>query len=264
MTRDELYIGIRKGEINPNNQELFIGALIKGFLQSINKYITIRKKGVPHFINQTGDPTMMLEVKGQDIALGSVDTTNENYIYNTVPRCLVMPKGINIVSDQVSNPYSKGSFQIEYEDQLVTFAAEYRRIPITLNAELTYIIDSYTDYLELCQQIITNLIFIKQFNIVYMGKNIPCSYQIPTDLDADYDLDFDMNNTESMHKKVNISIEIETNMPVFDEKTVIPSDQMITNVGGFGFDQNKKRDHRIHIYKGIDKEIDHNKPYESV
>jgi len=228
MNVNELYEKIRKGEIDVNNQSLFFKIFIEGFLQSLNDTIKIRNKTIPHYIPQTGDETMMVEIKGKDVTANDTEVTNENYIYSVSPRCSVQPKGISIIADQVSSPYANGTFEFDYEDVIAMFSAEFRRIPLKMSFELTYLVDSYTDYLELVQQIVSKLLFIRNYSISYMGRSIGCSYQVPTDFDVEYDVEFDLANQEDRHKKLNLTIEVETNFPVYAGETAIPADRIIT------------------------------------
>ena len=53
---------IREGEIDINNQSLFFSAIIKGLLNKLYKDLKIRDIYIPHFILNTGDDTMYLQV----------------------------------------------------------------------------------------------------------------------------------------------------------------------------------------------------------
>lgn len=221
---------IRKGEIDINNQDLFFSILIKGLLLNLNDSIDIRNKSVPHFILHTGDDIMYLEKLGYNYSLEPSEISNENYIYNQIPRCLVNPASIDLVVDQLSNPYSWGTFQYDSGDQLMTLNAEFRRIPIKMSCELKYYVDSFTDSIAMMQQIITKLTFVRTFEIVYMGQSILCSYQIPTTLDSDRLMDIDGTTTDNKNKTISLSIEVETSFPVFENRTVVSSSDIITKL----------------------------------
>ena len=64
--------------------------------------------------------------------------SNEDYIYNSIPRCVVTPGGISIVPDQLTNPYILGKLQYESEENIYNLVAEFRRMPIKLEVELKY------------------------------------------------------------------------------------------------------------------------------
>ena len=186
--------------------------------------ISIRGIPVPHIILNTGDDLMYLDVKGYDQSKEPLDISNEDYVYNVVPRCIVNPKGINLIPDQLTSPYAWGQFQYEDKENIHTFRAEVRRLPLTMSFELTYYLDTYTDLLETIQRIISNLSFIRTFNITYLGQKITCSYKIPESLEGEYSVDIDGAYSDSKAKKVSLSIEVETYFPIYNKRSVISAD----------------------------------------
>ena len=96
--------------------------------------------------------------------------------------------------------------------------------------DLTYLMDSYTDTMELTQQIITKLSFVRMFYITYMGQLIGCSYTLPESYDEESVIDFDEASTDDRRHKINISIEVETNIPIYDPLTVMAADNYIKTV----------------------------------
>lgn len=220
---------IRTGEIDINNQELFFSTVIKGLMLKLDDDIMIRNKYVPHIIVHTGDDIMYLENKEHNMSVEPLSISNESYPYSVVPRCIVTPGGINLVQDQLTNPYTLGQFQYEGDNNNLSLTAEFRRLPVKLNIELKYLTDSYRDLLELTQQILTKLSFIKTYYITYMGQMINCSYYIPDTFDGEYLTDLDGTTQESKNKTLTINIEVETNLPIISNKTVMLSDKYIKN-----------------------------------
>ena len=208
-------------QIDPNNQQLFFSIMIKALMLDLNDLIKIRDVGVPHMIINTGDDVMWLLEKEYDYKKEPCDVTNEQYIYNIVPRCVVGPEGVDLLTDQLSNPYSRGQFQIELDNQLYTLDGEYRRMPFKMTFNLKYILGSFTDTLELFQHIITKLAFIRTFKFVYMGQTMIASYSIPESYKDEHQMEISNdNNTETRNRIIDLSIEVETSMPVFAERTV--------------------------------------------
>ena len=99
---------IRVGKIDINNQELFFSVLIKGLLLRLDDDIKIRGISVPHIITHTGSDALYLEAKGYNYNIEPEQISNENYIYNIIPRCVVNPNGVDLISDQLSHPYTLG------------------------------------------------------------------------------------------------------------------------------------------------------------
>jgi hypothetical protein len=220
---------IRTGVLDVNGQELFLPLVIKGLLLSLNKSIFIRKNSVPHYIMHTGDDTMFLEQKGHDISIEPYKVSNEEWIYSIVPRCMVNPGSIDLDTAQLTSPYALGKCQIETDNEVLSLSGEFRRVPIKLSVELKYLVESYTDMMELIQYVISNLAFIRTFNIVYLGQNIICSYKIPDSFGEEHTMDLDGAFQDNRNHTLTLSLEIETNMPVFANKTMMRTDNIISN-----------------------------------
>lgn len=221
---------IVKGEIDVNNQELFLSTLFKALLYNLNHQMMLRDKNIPHFILNTGDDIMYLENKGQDNSKEPQKVSNEDYIYNSVPRCIVNLGGIEVLEDQITSPYSRGEFEISDDDILQSFSAEFRRIPLKFSVTLKYYLDSYTDVLSVTQYIITKLLFIRTFKFDYLGQTIEASYKVPTTFDNEKNITFDGGTTEQKLRTIELTLEVETNMPVYDERTAIGSGNRIKTI----------------------------------
>ena len=221
---------IRKGELDCNNRELFFSTLIKGLMLKLDDDISIRNRPVPHVTVHTGSDALYLERKGYNQSIEPYTISNEDYIYQIVPRCNVNLGGIDLVPDQLTNPYSLGQFQLEDENGIYTLKGEFRRMPVKLGVELKYMTDSYRDMLELIQQIITKLTFIRTFNITYMGQVIPCSYKIPESFSGEHLTELDGKTQDDKLHTMQISLEVETCFPVYSPKTVMSIEQCISNI----------------------------------
>ena len=218
---------IRRGAIDINNQELFFSTLIKGLMLRLDDDISIRKISVPHIITHTGSDALYLEKKGYNRSVEPLEISNEDYIYTVVPRCIVTPGGIDLVPEQLTNPYSMGNIQYDDGENIYNLVGEFRRMPIKMSVDLKYMVDSYRDLLELTQQIITKLSFIRTYNITYMGQSIQCSYKIPESFSGEHLTDLDGQTTDSKCHSMSITIEVETNFPVFEPQACMPSDKYI-------------------------------------
>lgn len=228
MERKELIEKIRKGDIDINNQELFFSILIKGLMLKLNEDISIRGIPVPHIIVHTGSDALYLEKKGYDNSIEPLSISNEDYIYSIIPRCIVAPGGIDLLQDQLTNPYALGQLQYDDGENLYNLQAEFRRLPLKLSVELQYITDSYRDMLELIQQTLTNLAFIKTYHITYMGQAIVCSYKIPDSFSSEHITDLDGTTQDNKNQKLSLSIEVETNLPVYEKRTIMDANNYIS------------------------------------
>lgn len=214
---------IRNGVVDVNAQENFMSILIKGLLYNLNGCIKVRNNPVPHFILHTGDDRMWIEAKGYDASIEPLNISNEDAVYSIMPKCIVTPSTINLDSGQLTSPYSLGSLQYTDDDGIYTLSGEFRRIPIKLSVDLKYYTDSYTDMLEVIQYIISNIAFIRTYDIMYMGQKIKCSYKIPDSFDEEHSMDIDGAMSDNRSHSLSLSIELETNMPIFNNKTIMGS-----------------------------------------
>ena len=221
---------IVKGEIDVNNNELFMSSLFKALLYNLDHQMMLRDKNIPHFILNTGDDIMYLENKGQDNSKEPYQVSNEDYIYSTIPRCIVTLGGIEVLEDQITSPYSRGEFEITADDILQGFSAEFRRMPLKFSVTLKYYLDSFTDVLSVTQYIITKLLFIRTFKFAYLGQMIEASYKVPTSFDSEKNITFDGGTTEQKLRTIELTLEVETNMPVYDERTTIGNGNYIKTI----------------------------------
>lgn len=220
---------IVSGEIDINDRENFFIALYKGFLWSINDKLSVRGNKIPHIVVNTGDDTMYLNVKGQNHSIEPAQVSNEDYVYSVVPRATVQFSGINMKTDQLTSPHTRGKLSLEYGDMLYSMTAKFRRIPITTSANVKYYLDNFTDLLECSQQIIANTAFINNFRVTYMGQTINCTYRLPDSFSDEKMLEFDGVTVDSKNRTVEIEYELETNLPVYDCRTAVFEDCVITN-----------------------------------
>lgn len=243
----ELKEKLQKREIEVNGQELFFRSLLKALMYDLNSNLKIRGEYIPHMIINTGDDQMYLAVKGQDMSIEPFEVSNENFTYNKVPRCMVQPGGVNLLLDQLTNPYTRGYFSIEYNDNLYTFTAEFRRMPVKMSVNLKYILSTFTDALDVIQQCITHLSIIRNFTFSYMGQKIMCSYQMSESYDTEYQAEFDGLSSGDKNKTIEFEIEVETNIPIYSEKTVMAADEYVNmkpvvHTSGYYDDEDPEKD----------------------
>jgi len=219
---------IQKGEIDINNQEPFFKNMIKALVLKLNRDFTCRGISIPHYMLNTGDDIMYLENKGQDQSIEPYEVSNENFVYTTVPRCMISLGGLDFLGDQLTSPYSQGQFQYKDQDHLIEFTAEFRRMPFKLSVELKYCFDTMTDVFEYIQEVFSRALTVQTFQFQYLGQAITCSYQVPTTYSTEVNMTFDGYTTDSKTRNVSLSIEIEGNFPYFHPKTAAEKNNSIS------------------------------------
>lgn len=242
MEIKELVENIRCGKIDINNHQNIFTTIIKGLIVNLNKDISIRGIPVPHIILNTGDDVLYLENKNKDYSASATDVTNENYIYSIIPRCIIAPGGVDFITDQLTSPHSLGIVQFEYGDNIYSLTGEFRRLPFKFSCELQYYVGSYTDMMELIQQIASKMSFIRTFGVVYLGQTIKCSYKIPEAYSGEHMAEIDGETQDNRARTVSLSLEIESNYPLFEPRTIMDSSACISNFGGHN-------EHGLLIYK---------------
>jgi hypothetical protein len=226
----DIVASIRNGQLDINNQELFFSTLIKGLMLRLDDDISIRGIAIPHVIIHTGNENMYLEQKGYNNAIEPLQISNENYIYNIIPRCVIHPGGIDLLADQLTNPYTLGRLQYDSGEELHELVCEFRRVPVKLAVNLQYFTDTFRDLLELVQQIITKLSFIRTFNITYLGQMITCSYKIPDAFSGEHIMDMDGTTLDDKAKKLSLDLEVEACFPVYNPQTIMSADKFSTKI----------------------------------
>lgn len=223
---------IRKGELDINSASLFFLLLTRGLVKALDMYVKVRGQGVPHYVLHSGDDIMFLQNKGQDLSIEPFEVSNEDYVYSAVPRCVVTPGSIDMKYDQLTNPFILGRCQYETPDGLYDLAAEVRRMPVSVRYSLKYETGGYVDMMELIQQIICNMSVVRIFNIQYMGQSITCSYTLPSAADEEHMMELSGDTKESKNKTLSLDLEVESNLPIYDNKTAMSFDSVIASWGG--------------------------------
>lgn len=211
---------LEEKKVDPNNQQLFFSILIKAIMRDLFDLIKIRGQRVPHMIMNTGDDIMYLLEKEHDSSIEPLEISNEQYIYNVVPRCVVSLGGLDTMPDQLSNPYTRGQFQVEVENMLYTLSGEFRRMPLKIAVTLKYLTESFTDTLELMQYIVTKLCYVRTFKFVYLGQTMIASYRIPEAFSDEHMMEITGDTKEARNHTTELALEVETNMPVFAEGSI--------------------------------------------
>ena len=228
MNSTKIIDDIKGGALDVNCQELFFPLVLKGLLVNLRNCIKIRGEGVPHIITHMGDDRMWLDARGYDNSIEPLQISNENSIYNIVPRCNVNPGGVSLDAGQMTNPYSVGQCQVQTDTGVYTLKGEFRRVTVKMSVELKYQTDSYTDLMEAIQCVLSNLAFVRTYDIMYMGQKIKCSYKIPDSFDGEHQMDLDGGISDGREHTMSMSIEVEANMPIFSNGTMILADKIIT------------------------------------
>lgn len=241
---------IEKFDSLSNKDERFFSIVIKGALSWLTRNIILYNKPVKHFIYNTGSSIMYVETNGYEMSWN--ETTGEDQIYMSRPRCIVNIGDINIEKSELTQPHIRGVYEREVKYETGTniqgFNAEIRRIPITIQLNLNYVLSSFNESIVLTEELISKFLFQQYFNVVYLGQNIMCSLEIPESFHIETNK-IDMTSTETNQKNISCSINLCCNYPRINEKTEIPNEKVIMD---FKYNLNANTDRLSINVSGLD------------
>lgn len=241
---------IEKFDSLSNKDERFFSIVIKGALSWLTRNIILYNKPVKHFIYNTGSSIMYVETNGYEMSWN--ETTGDDQIYMSRPRCIVNIGDINIEKSELTQPHIRGVYEREVKYETGTniqgFNAEIRRIPITIQLNLNYVLSSFNESIVLTEELISKFLFQQYFNVVYLGQNIMCSLEIPESFHIETNK-IDMTSTETNQKNISCSINLCCNYPRINEKTEIPNEKVIMD---FKYNLNANTDRLSTNVSGLD------------
>ena len=211
-----------------NRDERFFAIVIKGLLSWLNRNIVLYNKSINHFIFNTGSSYLYMESNGYEYNVS--ETTGEDTIYMTLPRCLVEISDINIPMEELSAPFSRGNYERRNGNQLCGYNAEMRRLPVEITINMKYFLSNFNETIILLQELMDKLVFQRYFNITYLGKTVQCSIEFPANYNPEINK-IDMTSPEPNQRNLTLDVKVCTNYPLIDVRTEIPTDKVISEFG---------------------------------
>ena len=154
------------------------------------------------------------------------ETTGEDMMYMSRPRCVVELGDITIDTSELTQPNIRGVYERDNNSNIEGFNAEFRRMPIQMSMSLNYVLSNFNESIVLLEELISKLSFQRYFKIVYLGQLIECSIEFPTSHSININK-IDMTSTETNQKNINIQINISSSYPAFNELSEISSSSVI-------------------------------------
>lgn len=212
----------------------FFSIVIKGALSWLTRNIVLYNKPIKHFIYNTGSSIMYVETNGY--ALSWTETTGEDQIYMSKPRCIVNIGNIEVETGELTQPHIRGVYEREciYKDdnnniikkQTEGFNAEIRRIPLTLHLDMVYVLSSFNESIVLTEELVSKLLFQQYFNVVYLGQTIMCSIELPASFNIETNK-IDMTSTETNQKTISVSVNVCCSYPRINESTEMSNSSVL-------------------------------------
>lgn len=211
-----------------NRDERFFSILIKGALSFLTRNIILYNKPIKHFIFNTGSGLLYVENNGYEFSWK--ETTGEDTIYMSRPRCVVSINDISIKTDELTQPHIRGTYErLEEKDNakiMTGFNAELRRIPVTVNLSLQYVLSNFNEGIVLTEELIDKLVFIKYFNIVYLGQKITCGISIPENFKIEVNK-VDYSSTDTSNRLLNLELELTSSYPKINEESEMYNNEIV-------------------------------------
>lgn len=199
-----------------NRDDRFFSVLLKGALSWLTRNIVLYGKPINHFIFNTGSSYMYMESNGYQYSLNEV--SGEDQIYMKMPRCIVELDNVSIPTEELTQPYVRGTYERVVNNEIVGMNAEIRRLPIEMNIKLRYVLSNFNESIVLLEEIVNKLVFNKYFRITYLGQTIRCSLDWPTDQSIEVNK-IDMSSSDTSQKSIEFSLKITSSYPQIDERT---------------------------------------------
>lgn len=212
-----------------NRDERFFSILIKGVISWLNRNIVMYDEPINHFIFNTGSSYMYVESNGYEFSWS--ETTGEDQMYMHMPRCLVELTDISIPQEELSNPFSRGTYERRTGNYIKGYNAEIRRLPIELTLNLKYVFSNFNESIVVLQELIDSLVFQQYFQITYLGQIIECSIEFPASNTPQLNR-IDMTSTETNQKNLTFDLRVCSNYPIVNVKSEIGTDKIIKYFGG--------------------------------
>ena len=207
-----------------NRDDRFFAIIVKGALSWLNTNLVLYNKGINHFIFNTGSSYLYVESNGYQYSMK--ETSGEDSIYMKMPRCIIEIGDINIPQEELSAPYSRGTYERRDGNDIKGYNAQIRRMPIEMSLSAKYVLSNTNEAFILIQELIDRVCWQQYFNVVYLGQVIECSIEI----DNNYQIQFnkiDMESTDTNQKIIEIQFKLCSNYPCIDERTEIENKHII-------------------------------------
>jgi hypothetical protein len=196
-------------------------------------------KPINHFIFNTGSSYLYVESNGYQFSMS--ETSGEDAMYMKMPRCVIEIGDINIPTEELSSPYSRGVYERLDGNTIKGYNAQIRRLPVEMSLNAKYVLSNTNESLILIQELIDRICWQQYYRVIYLGQVVECSIEV----DDNYQIQFnkiDMESTDTNQKTVEIQFKLCSNYPCVDERTEIENSKVISS---FGINTNVFGDYNI-------------------
>jgi hypothetical protein len=184
---------------------------LEGQVRWVNRFSSgDRPVNVPFYYSLTGDERFLLDSFSDDIV------SNNRFVdLNTdiIPRGHLTMTGFNIKSDEFANPNVWLRMVVENEEEIRKILARVRAIPISVNYELTILLDSEIDTFKCAQAIMDTLWIYKFMYFEHNFMNIDAVILMPDT--NQIEMSREKNLTSDNKVQLKASFEVSTYYPAY-------------------------------------------------
>ena len=211
-----------------NRDERFFSIIMKGLISWLNRNILMYNKSINHFVFNTGSSYLYVESNGYEYNVSEV--TGEDSMYMQLPRCIIEINSVHVPMEELTSPFSRGNYERRDGNLIRGYNAEIQRLPLEISIKLSYYLGTFNESLILLQEIIDKIVFQQYFNVTYLGNIIQCSIQFQADAQTQINK-IDMTSPDPNQRLIELEITVDTNYPVINERSEIPTDKVIETFG---------------------------------
>lgn len=219
-----------------NNENILSRSIIGGLLNIFNNQInyeqvwsaeTSETINVPVYYNMAGDEKFMQNFYTH--YADCVPPTSIDGNFDVIPRGVITYLGSVIDPVRITSRFVQGSYLKEVDGQLQTYRSFLYYIPLNVNFDCEFWLDTQVTALKV-EQVIRE-VFYKTitFYVYYKGMRIGCSVGFPEDYTLEKNIQYSFETDNKI--KLKFSLQVEAYQPVFDPTTEVNANQYMTGLG---------------------------------
>ena len=179
----------------------------------------MNKWSIPVTVSKTSDENFLMDLFYRNESI-------EGY-YNKMPRVQINFGSVEILTSQFSNKNTRGNFKIDTENETKSYSGKLIRIPISVPVTFTLYSENYAQHLQHIEILIRTFFYETHFQWEYLQQTVQSKIQFTTSIGEtsnSIELEF---NSEKKYYEMELSLEVQTNFPLFVDNTILPKDNVM-------------------------------------
>ena len=213
--------------IKTNKDDSVFRCIIVALLSELNNEIkfnnrfsddNIKEVKIPFYFSLTGQERFLLDHFLQDAV---VDEINETAIgvYDSIPRGVLTLDGVSIDAGALVNKNIRSVITEEVDSELKMFSYDTLIIPLIFNFNVKILVNNVLEIFKVSESLIKTFYKNKTFYVDLGGYRVAGNIKMPEDFTQNKMLDFGFSDKKEY--SLEFPIEINSYMPVFDDKSKV-------------------------------------------